>query len=226
MITNSINKKRYIGRSSDLSRRFMEHKTPKNIENKISPLYADIREFGLVNFEFSVLEFVSDVTMLPEKEVEWIKKLSPEYNINEGGMGNKGHVLSDDARQRISKKLKEIWSEKTQEEKETIYKNLTGPKAGYQVSEETRQKIRLNMIGKKMPSEVKLKISKALSGQPRPNLKHRKSIKVQKEGIETLVFESVKDTAEYFNVDPSCITRSLKSKTTHYRGYILSYHNK
>ena len=55
-------------------RRFMEHKSPKNVTNKTTVLSKSFRKYGVNNFMFEILEEVEDINLLPEKEIYWIEK--------------------------------------------------------------------------------------------------------------------------------------------------------
>lgn len=81
-ITNRTNGKHYIGQSTDIQRRFCEHKTKNNF-----PIGRAIRETGEENFTFEILELCS-LEELSQKEQYYIKKFNSfnnGYNCNEGG---------------------------------------------------------------------------------------------------------------------------------------------
>ena len=52
-IRNLINQKCYIGQSVDIANRWKQHRIASSYSNL--PLYIDIREFGLENFDFSIV---------------------------------------------------------------------------------------------------------------------------------------------------------------------------
>ena len=81
-ITNTITGDFYIGSSKDVKRRWAQHKRPsvwKNNPN--SPLYLDMRKYGIENFDFQVIEEVEEGS-LKEKEQYFIETLKPTYNSN------------------------------------------------------------------------------------------------------------------------------------------------
>lgn len=97
MFKNLINGKIYIGQSINIKYRQYRHfSNTKN--NKNSPLYNDLRLYGIENFEFDILEECS-IEDLNSKETFYIKKynsLYPNgYNIHAGGS----------TRQRVTDKL-------------------------------------------------------------------------------------------------------------------------
>ena len=93
IITNLINNKVYIGKSNNIQRRFMEHKSPyewSRTPNK--PLYLAFVKYGLINFSFDIIE-ECDINILNEREKYWIDFYNSTnrdigYNILSGGDGH------------------------------------------------------------------------------------------------------------------------------------------
>lgn len=83
-ITNKVTNKSYIGQSGRLENRLSNHKKAAFDENHKQyndELYKDIREYGIKNFNFEILETVS----LDEIEEKWIQteiKVNKVYNKN------------------------------------------------------------------------------------------------------------------------------------------------
>lgn len=90
-ITNLINGKNYIGQSTNISRRWKDHRNIANNDlTNNYPLYRAIRKYGLNNFQFSVLEECSPEE-LNKKEIYWIdyyNSYKNGYNQTRGGEGN------------------------------------------------------------------------------------------------------------------------------------------
>ena len=79
-ITNTITGDFYIGSSKDVKRRWANHKcksTWKRFPN--SPLYLDMRKYGIDKFEFEILAEVEEGS-LKEIEQQFIETLKPTYN--------------------------------------------------------------------------------------------------------------------------------------------------
>lgn len=101
-ITNRINNKIYVGKTTNIYRRWKDHKRLAFIEghkeyNK--PLYQAFRKYGLENFDFSIIESV-DNNIGEEKEKYWIKyynSYNNGYNASLGGDGGsiEGHCLGE-----------------------------------------------------------------------------------------------------------------------------------
>ena len=95
-ITNLITKEFYIGSSSNIKRRWAEHKQRSKHMNKEynKALYESIRKYGLENFNIKILEECEEVFLL-EREQFYIKKLkaiSLGFN-QEKGLDSHGKAL-------------------------------------------------------------------------------------------------------------------------------------
>lgn len=104
VITNRINKKQYVGLSTNCVRRWYDHRSKSINSHKKDdiekPLYRAMRKYGLDNFSFSILEECPK-ELLCEREVFWIEKLksySDGYNATIGG-----DMIPDQARLKGSK---------------------------------------------------------------------------------------------------------------------------
>ena len=92
-ITNLINNKRYVGKTTQsLEQRFKEHcKDSRKERYQKRPLYDAFKKYGMENFIIEKLEEVEDESNLSEREIYWIKELgtygSNGYNASKGGDG-------------------------------------------------------------------------------------------------------------------------------------------
>lgn len=222
-ITNKINGDSYIGRSVNIERRFMEHKTPKNGGGRI--IHAAIEKYGLENFSFEVLEECSEEE-LDSLEVYYIEKLKPEYNISSGGKGPSGMRHTDEVKELLREKARAEWCRKTEEEKEKIIReNLTGPRVGHSVSEETREKLRQKNIGKKQSRETVEKRMKTMqkkreSGWKKDPTGNWKPVICLESGM---VFPSVKAAAYYIGANPRSVSAVLNKRQSSCRGFHFDY---
>lgn len=98
MIRNKINGKMYIGQTINFYNRMQQHKRSAYNQNSDLynyPLYVDMREFGLDNFEFSILEECTTQEELYEKEKYYIEYYDTivdhgkGYNMMYGGLHGK-----------------------------------------------------------------------------------------------------------------------------------------
>ena len=76
-ITNLINSKRYIGKTTNnIDERFQEHCRDSRKERcEKRPLYAAMNKYGVENFIVEELEYIEDDNKLSEREIYWINEL-------------------------------------------------------------------------------------------------------------------------------------------------------
>lgn len=113
-ITNKLNGDFYIGKTvSNLNKRWRSHiytyefKLKNNY--KLNYLYSAFQYYGLENFEISLVESdIVDKFLLSEKEIIYISKLKPKYNITKGGdgCGIPGRKKSEEHKKKISESKK------------------------------------------------------------------------------------------------------------------------
>ena len=84
------NSKSYVGQSTDVKRRFNQHKrTPP------ARMLEDFTVYGVEAFEFKILEECAR-NELDKRETFYMNELQPEYNIR-----TEGHGISDEAREKL-----------------------------------------------------------------------------------------------------------------------------
>ena len=172
MILNKTNGKYYIGSAINLLSRKTKHFTLLKLNQHPNiHLQKSCNKHGIENFEFKVLEFISNVKIANDlliREQYWVDELNAcdnkkGYNKRKIVNSNLGLKQSDEARRKNSESKK-----------------------GRKVSEETRKKlseanrIRLaseknSMYGKHHSEEIKRKISIANTGQKKNNASYRKT---------------------------------------------------
>ena len=214
LVTNKVNGHQYVGQSVDIKRRWIEHTCPSSISNNrtINKAY---RKYGKENFVYEVLEECAE-SELDEREIYWIEKLRPVYNMTKGGVGVTGHHHTEEVKRILAIKAKKQWDSLSDKEKnERLTNNLKGPQKGHQVSKETKEILRKKQLGKKLSEETKRKISESNKGK-NDNKSHLKTlIALNDEGVITGVFFGVRFAGEFFGIDPSCITGVLKGRRKH-----------
>ena len=101
LITNNINGKVYVGQSTNIERRWKEHRTrmKKPTVEYDSLLHKAFRKYGIENFSFEVLEecLIKD---LDKREIYWIEVLNSNnpksgYNLTKGGVTSKPISISE-----------------------------------------------------------------------------------------------------------------------------------
>lgn len=200
----------------------MEHKSHSHNPSYNRAINKALRKYGAENFTFKVIE-ECPAEKLDEREVYWIAKLHPIYNMTIGGRGVVGNVLSDDARKRLSISAKLQWDRMTDEQKAKKLSVFKGPKVGHKVSEETRRKLREANLGRKESEETKTKISKANRGHIPHKPVYKPICAFGDKEFCFYYFYSVKCAGEYFKVGGSQVTAALKGRRKHFRNLIWKY---
>jgi len=89
-IKNLVNNKLYIGRSTNIKKRWAQHCSESSWKKEPNkPLYKAFQLYGVENFEFTIIE-ICDKKDLGLFEKYWITKLNTQnrdigYNITDGG---------------------------------------------------------------------------------------------------------------------------------------------
>lgn len=161
-IKNLINGKVYIGKSTDVKKRWETHK--KNASKSINRrLYDSMNKYGYDNFIVDVIDESDCEISINDKERYYIKLNNSNlkefgYNMTDGGDG--GNVISnytDEQRLIYSQKLKKSKLESNFNHSEESKKIMSEKATGRILTEETRNKI---------SDTVKMKIE---SGEFKPN---------------------------------------------------------
>ena len=85
-ITNTVTNKFYIGKTiKSIEERFRRHKY--NSVTSQTHLHRSMRKHGEEVFIITLLESVVNTKELDSREIYWIDKLNPEYNMTSGGEG-------------------------------------------------------------------------------------------------------------------------------------------
>ena len=149
-ITNKINGKVYIGKTEKtIEHRWAVHlRRAQNHQNRY--LYDAMNHYGYANFKIEEIEACESSEELCLREIFWIDLFKSQnkkygYNMQRGGTGGaQPHELMV----MIGKKAAEARK-----------------RNGYKVSEETKRKISESHRGKKLPTEVREKVSKSLTAK-------------------------------------------------------------
>ena len=100
LITNDINGKQYIGKTThnDINERWKEHlKDYKRTRCEKRPLYSAMQQYGVEHFHIEPIEYVEWTENLEEREIYWIAQYNTYhngYNATRGGDGK--HYLDYD----------------------------------------------------------------------------------------------------------------------------------
>jgi group I intron endonuclease len=81
LITNKINKKHYVGKSSNLNKRFYNYFSEGFLKlNSDTKIYNILSKLGYKNFSLTILEFCEDTSLLSSREQYYIDIFKPLYN--------------------------------------------------------------------------------------------------------------------------------------------------
>jgi len=175
-IKNIINNKEYIGLTTrTLEERWKQHIRESNREGGWewnTPLGNAIKKYGKDSFEVFVLEECSSETEMKQKEIQLIrerKSLASEtgYNLTLGGDGRLGYKLSEETKRKIGEGNKgKIMSNEAKEKMSIAAKKRCvgkpSPMDGKKHTEESKQKIISFLTGRKHSEESKRKRSESM----------------------------------------------------------------
>ena len=101
LIRNKRNGKIYVGQSKNILKRFRQYEWGATTDCDYieigHPIVMAIREEGIENFEFAIVERCNDLQERIRLEAEYIKKYKsndPEYGYNESSGGEIGHYAA------------------------------------------------------------------------------------------------------------------------------------
>ena len=148
-ITNLINNKMYVGSAVNLKKRKSEHfHTLRNGSHHNYHLQRSFNKYGEENFEFSILEYMFDNSIILQREQYWIDfyrcyNAKIGYNICRTAGSHLGMKNTEASKLKNSKSHKAL--------------HLTGDKSaryGTKHSEETKYKMSLSSCGEKSPTAI------------------------------------------------------------------------
>jgi len=176
-ILNLLNGKTYIGKSSNINKRWSKHrKLLREDKHTNTHLQNAYNKYGIDNLKLEVIELCSE-EILNEREIYWInlfKSTNNKFGYNKVGGGNGGRLNPES----IAKMTASMRGKKqTQDNKDKIRRAILGiprsqevkdkiskSKTGEIKSADHKKKISKTLKGRKMSSETKLKMSKARKG--------------------------------------------------------------
>lgn len=217
MIKCAANQGIYIGSAKNLYNRKNKHFHMLKLgihPNKY--LQNSFNKYGIENFNFEILEIVSDLQIIITKEQEWINKYSiiksTLFNIRMEARSNLGIKISENGRLNI---IKGLLGRKLKEETKI---KISNSNKGKVFSKETKVKMSLakkgkpsHFKGKKRSLETKQKLSniaKLKIGTKNPNSKLNKEQVLE---IRKLFNEGVSQTklSKIYKVSRSTIKRAI-----------------
>ena len=199
--TNLINGKIYIGQDSK--------NNPKYLGSGVA-LNQAIKKYGKDNFKKEIIEYCIDKDDMDTKEKYWILEFNSidrniGYNITKGGDGclgfsNKGIVFTKEHKENISKNHADV-------------SGKNNPMYGKTHSKESREKIRLGNLDKKISDESKIKMSKKSRGEGNGKSKLTEKQVLMIRDLYFIDKVSQKNLAIKFQVQDACIFKIVTYRT-------------
>ena len=150
----------YVGSSVNYKRRWNRHKCDLRANrHACKHLQNSFNKYGESNFDFGVIEFVSDASNLIKQEQFWIDFLRPEYNKRAIANSCIGLKRSPEARANMAKA--QIGKKRSVEARA----NQSAALKGHVVTEETRAKISKSHLGIRPSAESRAKMSASAKGR-------------------------------------------------------------
>lgn len=209
LIKNLINQKIYIGSSQNIKRRFYLHKHYLN-QNKHSNQHLQNawNEYKEDNFSFSILEQISDIKQLLQKEKDYII----QYNSTNREFGY--NICEDTMAPMTGRKHTEFSKQKMIKSKLANKNSFYGKHH----TDETKDVLRTQMKGRKLQDSHKEKILKTSYQNGEFNINSKLSNEmVEKIREEFKTYKSkygiYKKLSEKYNVHHSTIRRIINNKT-------------
>ena len=122
--TNKINNKQYIGQTNNLENRKKQHIQDTIHQHKghevayQQPIHCAMREYGIDNFEISILEIIdtddwNEVNNLESKYIKEYNTLAPNgYNLQAQGCANQGRNKSNLSQDIINNIIQDLKNKK------------------------------------------------------------------------------------------------------------------
>jgi group I intron endonuclease len=173
VIRNSVDNRAYVGQTTDFAQRKAGHVySAKRGDHR--PLYQAMREFGVDQFSFDIIEECNDPRIASQREEHWVThfdSFNNGFNLTQGGgyhVGNKGRKFTEEHKKKISEAHKgKIVSDETR-------KKIGEASRDRVLSEETKRRIgeaqRRRQPRPPASEETKQKLSDALKGRSRPDV--------------------------------------------------------
>lgn len=217
-ITNKINGKSYIGLSGDVFIRWSEHRCHyKTIDNI---LYRAMRKYGIENFTFEILENCSKYE-LGEREKFYIRKYRTYvgfedcngYNMTLGGEESEGMIFTEEIKKKMSEKRQ--LGNNPAARKVYVGNKIFGTikEAAEYLKVSAKNLSRWLNRTRGLPKEKEYLLQYKIGFVGQPPLTQDFFGRGEPVKCDGIVFNSVKECAEYLNISNSKLISYLKGRT-------------
>lgn len=232
IITNVNNKKVYVGESTNLESRIIEHLRKLLSKRHVNEhLQNSVNLHGVESFQFDVLEFCDSIDT-KKKEHYWATYLhaldkTKGYNIKPTDP-NKINLRSKETSIKIYETKKKRAKERGYWHSKESIEARKKTRKGYTHSKETKEKIGSKSIGRKIPKSEEWKNYMSIIAKENNWGGAKRKIKQLTVSGEIIkVWNSIKEASEFLNVSAGSIgnvlSESNRQKTC--KGYKWEYEN-
>jgi group I intron endonuclease len=233
-ITNLVDGKIYVGRSSNIKQRFYKHKRYARDNNHINlHLKNAFNKYGIDSFKFEVLE-ECDLALTPSLEMYWMNLLQSfdrKFGYNKASGNPNGSIKHS---------LETIIYFKNLKRSDKELNRLKTMNIGRKHTEEHKQNLSKLFKNRILTEEWKIKIGEANKNKKR-NKECVEKMKLFRHSQKTKDllskkcrmfdlnmnfirdFNSIKEASEFLNCSKSTVVLNLKLKTKTCKGYIFKY---
>lgn len=232
-IQNIKNKKRYIGQSRDIYERWKSHRySYKNNKNK-SKIYLAIREYGIENFIFEILEEIKEEN-LNDRELYWIEvydSINNGYNSSIVGYGKTPIICLEtldifdseiDACQKYSMSISTLSSCLTNKKNRKKCNGKTWMFLSEYSEKSAKEKLKISnekrgLIGEKNPMYGMIGNKHPSYGKKREDIVGEKNPSSKSVICKTTgkIFNTMKEASEYYKTDLSHICSCCRGRLKH-----------
>ena len=211
-IHNTINNKIYVGKTTDLLKRWNKHIRIafQNRERERFFIHRSIKKYGLDSFVFSKLQSFSIEKDCNLAEIYWISYFNSTdsnygYNLTIGGEGCLGRTVSAETKAKMRSKA--LGRKHTTATKEKLRKFNLGKRRSLESIEKTKQ---FN-LGKTLSNDHKEKISKNSKGKAKHILSKEKVVEVRRLYEEAGLSQT--DISEFLGIKVSNVSSIVTYRT-------------
>ena len=205
--TNLINGKSYVGQQSTDIKTYLG-------SGKI--LEFAIKKYGVENFKKEIIEECLTREELNKREIYWIKKLNPVYNIHEGGYGGYNKFAVGANKKKKGKTWEEIYSPEGLETMRSIERSGKNNSFYGKTHTEENKKLNAEQARKMHTGSKRSEASKLRSSIALKNSKKHKEVMRSKEVREKISKSVSKVLVEQWK-DPHYRENIMKGRKKYYK---------
>ncbi len=227
-ITNRGDNTTYIGESKNLEVRFIEHLRRLSTNRHVnSHLQNAVNKYGIENFEFEVIELcnLEDTKIREHYWVDYLRESGTTfYNIKPTDP-IKTNLRSKETTLKIYQTKKRIAEKRGYWQSEEAIRNQKLSRKGYTHSDETRKKIGIKSLGRKLPKSDKFKEFMSIIAKEKNfgGQNKRRVLQLTKGGSLIKEWPSISSIVKELGFSISSIIHVCRKRRKTSRGFIWRY---